>query len=85
MKRDGWIQDNIIPDGCWKDLWMAQTGLYWKIMRQCETDLPHDFIESEEGIELRFLRLTIEEVPFYVPPCISGLRVFGKSSGEKPS
>lgn len=63
-------------------------GADWFVLedkRQCETDLPHDFIESEEGIELRFLRLTIEEVPFYVPPCISGLRVFGKSSGEKPS
>jgi len=27
----------------------------------------------------------VEEVPFHVPPCISGLRVFGKGNGEKPA
>lgn len=40
MKRDGWIQDNIIPDGCWKDLWMAQTGLYWKISDSAKQIFP---------------------------------------------
>ena len=27
----------------------------------------------------------MEEVPFHVPPCISGLRVFGKGNGKKPA
>ena len=48
------------------------------------TDLPHDFIVREEGIEARFVRLTIVEIPYDVTPCISGLRVFGIGVGEKP-
>ena len=48
------------------------------------TDLPHDFIVREKGIMVRFVRLTIEEIPYDVTPCISGLRVFGIGIGEKP-
>ena len=48
------------------------------------TDLPHDFIVREEGIVVRFVRLTIVEIPYDVTPCISGLRVFGIGVGEKP-
>ena len=35
-------------------------------------------------MEVRYLKLTILEVPFGVQPCISGLRVFGKKNGELP-
>lgn len=49
------------------------------------TDLPHDFLYFEEGIAYRYLKLTIMRVPFDQNPCISGLRVFGKGSGEKPA
>ncbi len=48
----------------------------------CETDLPHDLIELDE--RLRYLRLTIIEVPFNANPCISGLRVFGKGFKNPP-
>ena len=48
------------------------------------TDLPHDFIVRERGIVVRFVRLTIVEIPYNVAPCISGLRVFGSGVGEKP-
>lgn len=48
------------------------------------TDLPHDFIVREEGFVVRFVRLTIVEIPYDVTPCISGLRVFGIGVGEKP-
>lgn len=48
------------------------------------TDLSHDFIVREKGIMVRFVRLTIEEIPYDVTPCISGLRVFGIGIGEKP-
>lgn len=51
---------------------------------EAQTDLPHDLIVEEEGINVRFIRLTIIEVPYGEAPCISGLRVFGKGSGEKP-
>lgn len=49
-----------------------------------QTDLPHDLIVREEGIQLRYLRLTILEVPYQQDPCISGLRVFGIGKGQKP-
>lgn len=49
-----------------------------------ETDLPHDLVVREEGLQLRFLRLTVLEVPYGQQPCISGLRVFGAGQGEKP-
>lgn len=51
---------------------------------QAVSDLPHDFIVREEGIAVRYIRLTILEIPYHVTPCISGLRVFGTGGGEKP-
>lgn len=51
---------------------------------QADTDLPHDFIVREEGIRVRFIKLTIYEIPYRQKPCISGLRVFGIGIGEKP-
>lgn len=51
---------------------------------QASADLPHDLIVREEGICVRYLRLTVLEVPYGVTPCISGFRVFGTGRGEKP-
>ncbi len=51
---------------------------------QAETDLPHDFLVYEEGIRARYLRLSIMEVPYHQPPCISGIRVFGFGDGAFP-
>lgn len=47
--------------------------------------LPHDLIVREAGVRVRFLRLTIFELPYGQAPCISGFRVFGAAAGEKPS
>lgn len=51
---------------------------------QVHTNLPHDLVVKEEGRKLRFLKLTIMEIPYDQKPCISGLRVFGIGDGEKP-
>lgn len=51
---------------------------------QTNTDLPHDFLVFEEGINYRYLKLTILSVPYQQRPCISGLRVFGIGDGSKP-
>lgn len=48
------------------------------------TDLTHDFLVYESGIWLRYLRLTIKELPYNQIPCLSGIRVFGKSEGSLP-
>ncbi len=50
-----------------------------------ETDLSHDLVVCEEGMQLRYVRLSDMCVPYEQKPCISGLRVFGKGHGEKPS
>lgn len=50
-----------------------------------DTDLSHDLVIREDGMQLRYLRLVIREVPYGQRPCISGLRVFGRGNGEKPT
>ena len=50
-----------------------------------QTDLSHDLILREEGIRVRFLRISDMAVPYGQQPCISGLRVFGLGQGEKPA
>lgn len=54
---------------------------------EAETDLPHDFIvlNGAAGRRLRYVRLTVLEVPYDQKPCISGLRVFGIGEEEKPA
>lgn len=49
-----------------------------------KTDLPHDLVVREEGIQVRFVHLTVVEIPYDVTPCISGLRIFGIGTKEKP-
>lgn len=49
-----------------------------------EANLPHDFVVKEEGVQIRYLKLTVFEVPYNQNPCISGFRVFGLGNGEKP-
>lgn len=51
---------------------------------QVNTNLPHDLIVKEDGIQIRYIRLTILEVPYQQQPSISGLRVFGVCEGEAP-
>ncbi|MBK1812286.1 family 43 glycosylhydrolase [Clostridium sp. YIM B02505] len=50
-----------------------------------DTNLPHDLAVKDNGIKLRFLKLTILEIPYNQKPCISGLRVFGIGNSEKPA
>lgn len=51
---------------------------------KAETDLSHDLVVREEGVKIRFLRLTVLEVPYGQRPCVSGLRAFGCGEGRKP-
>lgn len=52
---------------------------------QAETDYSHDFLAWEGGISVRFLRLTILQLPYGQIPCVSGLRVFGKGTDSAPA
>lgn len=51
---------------------------------EAKTDLSHDFILREDGVRIRFLRLSHIKVPYEQKPCVSGLRVFGNCKGAKP-
>ena len=70
-----WILEGSV-DG--KDFFMLEDK------SQVNTDLPHDLVVREEGLKLRFLKLTIHGIPYSQNPCISGLRVFGTGEGCKP-
>ena len=65
----------------------SANGCDYEVMEdksETDTDLPHDLVVRETGIQVRFLRLTIYEVPYGQKPCVSGFRVFGIGDGEKP-
>ena len=53
--------------------------------RGAEADLANDLVLREEGLRLRYLKLTVLELPFGQPVAVSGLRVFGKGGGELPA
>lgn len=53
--------------------------------REAESDLPHDLVVKEEGFHARFLRLTIQELPYGQVPAVSGFRVFGYGDGMPPA
>lgn len=71
--------------------WLLETsidGTEWEILedkRNCGTDLPHDLIVRPDGIEARYLRLTVTDTPFHAAACISGFRVFGRGRGSAPA
>lgn len=58
----------------------SENGEDWFILEDksdVTTDLTHDFLVWEKGKKIRFLKLTVLEVPYGQKPCISGLRVWG--------
>ena len=62
-------------------------GEQWFVIEDksnAQTDVSHDLIVREEGIEARFLRLSQMAVPYGQKPCVSGLRVFGLGVGPMP-
>ncbi len=63
-------------------------GENWTVIADrsvADTDLSHDLVVVEEGFSARWLRLRDISVPYGQAPCVSGLRVFGLGSGEKPA
>lgn len=74
----------IRPDGSWKAQQMGNVTLSLRTRSEAKTDLPHDLVVRKEGIQVRYVRLTIVAVPYGQKPCISGLRVFGIGTGRKP-
>lgn len=79
--------DEVVQPTRWI-LESSQDGEHYTVVEdksQVTTDYSHDFLVREEGIQARFLRLTILELPYGQTPCISGLRIFGRGNGELPA
>ena len=83
-------QPRYIEERDLKTRWIlegAEDGEVYEVLAdksQADTALTHDLIVWEEGKHLRYLKLTVKEVPYGQQPCISGLRVFGIQQKEKP-
>lgn len=52
-------------------------------LSKADTDLPHPYFILENGIKLRYVRLTGVELPYGKKLAVSGIRVFGLGSGAK--
>lgn len=85
LNQERWI-DEVPQATCWKLEGSVDGSAYFVIedKTQTETDLPHDLIVREEGIEARYLRLTVEKLPYGQAACVSGLRVFGLGHEAPP-
>jgi len=67
-------------------IYYSDNGKSWKILidkSQNKKDVPHDYIELEKPIKMRFLKLENLHMPTG-KFALSGFRVFGKGSGQAP-
>ncbi|MFD0779052.1 discoidin domain-containing protein [Flavobacterium myungsuense] len=67
-------------------IYASSDGKNWKTLidkSKNEIDVPHDYIELQKPIITRYLKLENIQMPTG-KFAISGFRVFGKGSGEKP-
>lgn len=67
-------------------LFYSQDGKKWRILVDKsgnQTDIPHDYVELEEAVQARFLKLENLHMPSG-KFAISGLRVFGTGNGTIP-
>lgn len=84
-------QGRYIEERTFYTRWLLEgstDGENWETLcdkREAKTDLPHDFLVWEEGKDLQYLRLTVTELPYQQPACVSGLRVFGRKDVLKPA
>src|SRR5690606_9575826 len=65
----------------------SEDGRKWNVLvdkSNNKTDVPHDYVELEAPVRARYIRLENIHMPSG-KFAISGLRVFGKGQGEKPS
>ncbi|WP_449436113.1 discoidin domain-containing protein [Pedobacter steynii] len=67
-------------------LWYSTDGVKWKILKDKstnKTDVPHDYVELEQPVKARFIKLENIHMPTG-KFAISGLRVFGNGNQAVP-
>lgn len=60
-------------------------GKSWVTLEQVSRECSNGYFEFYDGIQARFVRITGEHLPYGQTLRVSGLRVFGNGSGDKPS
>ncbi len=68
-------------------IYASDDGKKWSVLvdkSKNSTDVPHDYIELAKSATARYIKLENIQMPTG-KFAISGLRIFGKGSGEKPS
>ena len=63
-------------------------GENWEILcdkREADTDRTHDLIVFEEGVDVRYIKVTSYETAFFNSFAMSGLRVFGHAGEAVPA
>ena len=82
-KVHGGDQPRYIDEHVYQTQWVlsgSADGENWSLIEDksvATTDLSHDLIVREEGLKIRYLRLTAIRLPYDQIPAVSGLRVFG--------
>lgn len=86
LNQEQWI-DEMPQATRWKLEGSADQKTYFVIEDKADvgTDLPHDLVVRESGIQARYLRLTVLALPYGQAACVSGLRIFGLGHAEKPA
>ena len=65
----------------------SDDGRTWRTM--CDTrdnaeDVPHDYVQFPQPLQARHIRMTNHHVPAHGTFAVSGLRLFGRGSGDTP-
>ncbi len=86
----GYYEERWIDMAVQKTQWKLEGSLdgeTWFLLADkwnAETDLSHDFLVWEDGIQARFVKLTVHALPYGQNATLSGIRVFGKAQGYNP-
>lgn len=87
MKAHGrYIDDEKFPLRWYLEY--SEDGAQWQMWedhRPAEDDRAHPLLVNEEGISLRYLRLTVTEMPYSQNACLAGIRVFGVCGCPAPA
>lgn len=60
-------------------------GENWTVLKTVERECSNGYYAYPQGVTARYVRLTAKELPYGQPLRVSGLRIFGNGSGEKPA
>lgn len=64
---------------------VSNDGEEWQLLETVARECSNGYYEYNDGVTARFIRVTGGELPYGQVMRISGLRIFGNGSGEKPA